>query len=244
LTELSLLSVSFIVAGYLTAAAFIIGFLWKLWRYAVTPSPLKIPLTPAPKTVSGVIGKNILDIFTFRSLFNSDKRIWLGGYLLHLALLLLFLRHLNFFVETVNGFLESVEPWGVYAGFFLPAPLLYLMGLRKAVDRLAYISAMADYFALALLLLTALTGIAMKVYVPELASEANGFLAGFVNLHPVNIPAHPLFLAHFTLALVLGFYFPFSKLMHAGGLLFSPTITQPENCREVRHVNPWQDEVR
>ncbi len=242
--ELSLLSVSFIAAGYLAAAVFIIGFFWKLWLYAITPSPLKIPLTPAPKTAVGVIGKNIVDIFTFRSLFNSDKRIWLGGYLLHLALLLLFLRHLNFFIETANGFLESIEPWGVYAGFFLPAPLLYLMGLRKAVDRLAYISAMADYFALALLLLTALTGISMKIYVPELVQEANEFTTGLVSLNPVNIPTHPLFLSHFTLALILGFYFPLSKLMHSGGLLFSPTITQTENCREARHVNPWQDKAR
>ncbi len=34
-------------------------------------------------------------------------------------------------------------------------------------------------------------------------------------------------------------YFPFSKLMHAGGVFFSPSRNQRDNVRDQRHVNPW-----
>jgi hypothetical protein len=34
-------------------------------------------------------------------------------------------------------------------------------------------------------------------------------------------------------------YFPFSKLMHAPGVLFSPTRNQVNDPRTRRHVNPW-----
>jgi len=36
-------------------------------------------------------------------------------------------------------------------------------------------------------------------------------------------------------------YFPFSKLMHLGGILLSPTRNLANNSRMVRHINPWND---
>jgi hypothetical protein len=38
---------------------------------------------------------------------------------------------------------------------------------------------------------------------------------------------------------VLVGYFPFSKLMHMGGIFLSPTRNLANNNRAVRHVNPW-----
>ena len=34
-------------------------------------------------------------------------------------------------------------------------------------------------------------------------------------------------------------YFPFSKLMHMGGVFMSPTRNLPCDTRAKRHVNPW-----
>ena len=34
-------------------------------------------------------------------------------------------------------------------------------------------------------------------------------------------------------------YFPFSKLMHAGGIFFSPTRNMTADTRATRHINPW-----
>ena len=36
-------------------------------------------------------------------------------------------------------------------------------------------------------------------------------------------------------------YFPFSKLMHMGGVFLSPTRNLPNDSRRRRHINPWND---
>jgi nitrate reductase gamma subunit len=121
----------------------------------------------------------------------------------------------------------------------MPLPLIYLWIHRKTVDRLNYITSGADIFALVLLLLIALSGITLRLlYHPDVAMVKQ-FMLGMVLLSPINIPINPIFLIHFSLVIVLGVYFPFSKLLHAGGVFFSPTRTQIENVREVRYINPW-----
>jgi nitrate reductase gamma subunit len=60
-----------------------------------------------------------------------------------------------------------------------------------------------------------------------------------VYLAPQPLPADPLLLIHLSLVLVLMFVFPFSKLLHAPGVFFSPTRNQVDNAREVRHLAPW-----
>jgi nitrate reductase gamma subunit len=44
---------------------------------------------------------------------------------------------------------------------------------------------------------------------------------------------------HVAFVSALLIVFPFSKLMHMGGVFLSPTRNLPNNSREVRHVNPW-----
>jgi nitrate reductase gamma subunit len=39
--------------------------------------------------------------------------------------------------------------------------------------------------------------------------------------------------------LVLMIIFPFSKLLHAPGVFFSPSRNQVDNPREKRHLAPW-----
>jgi hypothetical protein len=48
-----------------------------------------------------------------------------------------------------------------------------------------------------------------------------------------------LFYIHLFLVSTLVAYFPFSKLMHMGGIFLSPTRNLSNNNRIVRHVNPW-----
>jgi hypothetical protein len=43
---------------------------------------------------------------------------------------------------------------------------------------------------------------------------------------------------------VLLAYFPFSKLMHFGGIFLSPTRNLTTNSRAVRHINPWNYPVQ
>jgi hypothetical protein len=63
---------------------------------------------------------------------------------------------------------------------------------------------------------------------------------GLVSFNPV-IPQGigPLFFCHLFLVTSLLAYFPFSKLMHLGGIFLSPTRNLANNNRMRRHVNPW-----
>jgi hypothetical protein len=49
----------------------------------------------------------------------------------------------------------------------------------------------------------------------------------------------PLLLLHLLLVAMLMIVFPFSKLLHAPGLFFSPSRNQVDNPREQRHVADW-----
>ena len=49
---------------------------------------------------------------------------------------------------------------------------------------------------------------------------------------------------HLFLVSVLIAYFPFSKLMHMGGIFLSPTRNLANNSRMRRHVNPWNYDVK
>jgi hypothetical protein len=48
-----------------------------------------------------------------------------------------------------------------------------------------------------------------------------------------------MFYTHVFLASLLIAWFPFSKLMHMGGIFLSPTRNLANNSRRKRHVNPW-----
>jgi nitrate reductase gamma subunit len=53
-----------------------------------------------------------------------------------------------------------------------------------------------------------------------------------------------MFYIHLFLVSTLLAYFPFSKLMHMGGVFLSPTRNLPNNNRARRHVNPWNYPVK
>jgi [DsrC]-trisulfide reductase subunit M len=64
---------------------------------------------------------------------------------------------------------------------------------------------------------------------------------GLVSFSP-SIPKTPigsLFYIHLFLICTLFAYFPFSKLVHMGGVFLSPTRVLANTSRVKRHVNPW-----
>jgi nitrate reductase gamma subunit len=53
-----------------------------------------------------------------------------------------------------------------------------------------------------------------------------------------------LFYVHLFFVCLLIAYFPFSKLMHLGGVFLSPTRNLANNNRSKRHINPWNYPVK
>ncbi len=223
----------------------------------------------SPSTTTGVILRMALEVLLFRSLFRNtkaelrdgprlvfgeDKFLWLGALAFHWSFLVILVRHLRFFLEPVPGFVTLLASLD---GFFeVGMPVLYatdgiivaalgFLLLRRLVNpRVRYISLYADYLPLFLLLGLVLSGIGMR-YVTRVDTVAVKQLAlGLATVSPV-IPAGigSLFFVHLFLLSLLVALFPFSKLMHMGGIFLSPTRNLANTNRMRRHVNPWNAPV-
>lgn len=225
--------------AYLVGLIFLIGFVYRIYLYLSTPAPLPIAVTPAPTTKAGVAARLAGDLFLFRSLFGADKALWLGSHLFHAGLAFILLRHLRYFLYPVPGFVISLQQAGIFAGFLFPMPALYLLWRRLAHRRALYISGVPDFAVLLLLAGIAGTGMLTKYAAHVYLVDVKAFTIGLLTFRPVLPPAHPVFIIHFLLVLALLAYFPFSKLMHAGGLLFNPTRYQPYQTLKKRYSNPW-----
>jgi nitrate reductase gamma subunit len=240
---LSALSVLYALLFYAAAATLVVGVAWKCWVYARTPQPLKIPIPPAPTTRRGVALRMLLEVTLFRSLFRSNKWIWLFGWIFHVALLAVLLRHLRYFTEPVWGWVALIQPFGLYAGFAMLAGLGALWARRFLVDRVRYISAPSDHLMLALLAAIAASGLAMKYLAHTDFVALKAFFLGLMAFDWQPLPADPVLLVHLALVAVLMIVFPVSKLLHAPGVFFSPSLNQVDDARERRHAAGWSTRI-
>jgi nitrate reductase gamma subunit len=153
----------FAVLFYAATVILVGGLAYRIYEYARTPAPLKIPTTPAPTTSGGVAFRMFREVVFFESLFKSNLWIWALGWLFHVGLALVLLRHLRYFTEPVNFIIAFIQPFGMYAGFAMAAGLAGLWARRFLVERIRYISTPSDHLMLALLLGIAVTGLADEV---------------------------------------------------------------------------------
>jgi nitrate reductase gamma subunit len=223
-----------------------------------------------PSSAIGTIARMLLEVLLFRSLFRNTKAelregpklifgenkfLWLGAMAFHWSFLFILIRHLRFFLEPVPGFVLIAQELD---GFFqigtpilyatnivILAALVYLLWRRIADSQVRYISLFSDYFALFLLVGLALSGVIMRYFVKTDLMGVKEMAMGLVTLSPV-VPAGvgPIFFLHLFLLSVLIAYFPFSKLMHMGGVFLSPTRNLANNNRMKRHINPWNAPVK
>ena len=229
----------FALLFYVATLILVGGVAYKIFDFARTPAPLKIPTTPAPTTTGGVVLRMAKEVMLFESLFKSNLWIWLFGWMFHMGLALVLLRHARYFVEPVGPVLTFIQPFGIYAGFAMVAGLAALWGRRFLVERIRYISTPSDHLMLALLLGIALSGLGMKFLMHTDIVAVKTFFLGLMRFEINPLPAHPGVYIHLSLVALLMIIFPVSKLLHAPGVFFSPTRNQVDNPRETRHLAPW-----
>jgi len=229
------------VLFYVATALLVLGLARKIWQYARTPQPLKIPTTPAPLSVPGVAWRTVKEVTVFASLFKSNKWIWLFGWIFHFALLLVLLRHLRYFQDPVWFWVPWVQPFGKYASFAMVGGLAGLWARRVLVDRVRYITSPSDHLILLLLVMIGLSGMTMK-FIPAAHTDiiaVKQFFIGLMTFHIVELTPDPVLLVHLALVATLMIIFPISKLLHVPGVFFSPTRMQIDNPREKRYVSGW-----
>ena len=224
----------------------------------------------SPSGFLGVLGRMSMEVLFFRSLFrntkaemapgprltySSSKWLWIAGMLFHWTLLIIVLRHYRFFLTPVPGFVEILEKIDGFLQITFPTfyitdllivfAVTFLLFRRLVSAQMRIISLSTDYFPLFLILAITLSGISMryieKVDVVAVKVLIQGLLS-FNFQNPGKIGA--IFYVHLFLVCVLIGYFPFSKLMHMGGIFLSPTRNLANNSRVKRHINPWNPDVQ
>jgi len=233
---MSLLTIAFTLLFYFATATIVAGLVYRIRLYARTPAPLRIPTTPAPITQVGVVKRMFFEVTLFNSLFKSNKWIWLFGWVFHAALLFVLLRHLRYFTDPVWSWVALIQPLGAYAAFAMLAGLAGLWARRFLVDRVRYISSPSDHLMLALLIAIGLTGLGMKYVAHTDIVAVKAFFLGLMYFDWQPLPTDLLLNLHLLLVALLMIVFPFSKLLHAPGVFFSPTRNQIDNPREKRHL--------
>jgi len=189
--------------------------------------------------------------------------LWVGALAFHYAFLTVLLRHTRFFVEQVPWFIQMLETIdsffrieiiypqfqfglpGVYlSGIVLLAAVVYLAVRRIVIPTVRYISLASDFFPLILIFGIAFTGIMMRYVTKIDINAAKQLTLGLVTFHP-TVPEGigAIFYIHLFFVCALLAYFPYSKLMHLGGIFLSPTRNMLGNTRAYRHVNPWNHPV-
>lgn len=233
------MSALFAILFYLATLLFVVGLLARIKLYACTPAPLKIPTTPAPTTQAGVVLRMSREVILFESLFKANLWTWSMGWLFHASLALVTLRHLRYFTEPVWGWVAFIQPFGINAGITLLAGLAGLWVRRLFVERIRYISTPSDHLWLLLLIGIAISGLSMQFVVHTDVVAVKSFFIGLMHFNITSLPADILLIVHLSLVLMLLAVFPFSKLLHAPGVFFSPTRNQTDNPREKRHLSAW-----
>lgn len=224
---------------YGTLIVFAVGTLRRILRYATTPAPLKIPTTPAPTTRSGVVFRLGREVVLFESLFKASKWTWLFGWSFHAGLFFVLLAHLRYFTEPTWWWVVLIAGFSPYAGMLMMFGLAGLLARRFLVDRVRYISAPSDFLMLIFLMAIAGSGLAMRYWFHADIVQVKEFALGLLSLDFGFLAFHPVLLGHLFLVAVLLLIFPFSKLLHAPGLFFSPSRNQVDNPRERRHIARW-----
>jgi nitrate reductase gamma subunit len=236
---MTFLTIAYAALFYAATAILVVGLALKIRLYARTPAPLKIPTTPAPITRGGVALRMAREVIFFESLFKGSLWTWLFGWLFHASLALVLARHLRYFTEPVWGWVVLVQPLGILAAFGMLAGLVGLLARRALVDRIRYISTPSDYLMLVLLGLIAVSGLLMKYVVRTDVVAVKAYFLGLMRLDWQPLPADPVLYVHLGLVAALMIVFPYSKLLHAPGVFFSPARNQTDNPREARHLAPW-----
>lgn len=226
------------ITPYVAVAIFFGGLVYRIFRWRQKgPVPANLSLYPRPRSRLGRLVDTLVDMFTLKGLLRVNKRLWVGGFVMHLGLLLILVGHVRAFTDYY--FLWDLLRWGeeqqhqfsavagTIAGTLFTIPLFYLLA-RRWSGAVKWLSTAEDYFVLFLLIGIALTGFHMRLLRLVDVDELHRFFRGLAtfNWQPVPVSTGGAFIYHFALVQLLMVYFPFGKLTHTIGSVLSKMVAR------------------
>ena len=226
------------ITPYLALIVFVGGLIYQVYRWGQkSPVPAHLSLFPRPDSRQGRLVDTLIDMFTMKGLFRVNRVLWAGGFIMHLGLLFTFAGHIRAFTDFY--FLWRLLDWGperqhtfsavagTIAGLLFCIPLVYLL-LRRWSGAMKWLSTPEDFFVLFLLIAIGLTGFHMRLLRDVQVQQLHRFFQGLAsfNWQPAPLSAGTSFTYHFAFVQLLMIYFPFGKLTHTIGSLFSKLVAR------------------
>lgn len=223
------------ILPYITMVVFTFGLLYRLGRWAGSRIVHNITLSPFPQSNTQVLGIYASELIFFRSLFNFDRSLWVGGWLMHMALFAIigghfmgiyFLGRQFVYIGMSDHLSEQMSALlGTTMGLLMFAGLLYLLFRRLSVTKVKEVTGTSDYLHLILLLTIVTIGNIMRIFEHDLGityAPVKDYVTHLVMLKPVpaghEVFTKPFFVLHLLFVQILLMIFPFSKLMHVFGM--------------------------
>jgi nitrate reductase gamma subunit len=234
-----------VILPYVAVLVFLGGMIWRIASWKKLASP-PMTLFPAPVDDKANAINTAKEVLFFKSLFASDRLLWVLAWTFHAVLALIAMGHLRVVTKYVDemlgkfgmsedAILAMSGGAGGAAGIVILIALALLLLRRVALQRAREITGLADYLALLLLAAIIITGDMMR-FGPEhfdltLTHDYFYALVTFDFGGIRNIPGlltNNVFLVHMCLALVLIMFIPFSKILHSGGIFFTHQLIRKQ----------------
>jgi nitrate reductase gamma subunit len=210
---------------YTAILALVIGSVAKLLKWVMVPSQFPVAVETGHRSWAGVLATLAGELFLFRSLFRSDRILWIVSWVFHLSILVVALGHIRYFAHPVHWSISALREPSMYAGALASSSLVVLMVRKGCSDRLVYITRISDLLVPAVVLMTCGTGLLLHyLRNPDLV-QVKAFAMGLAAFRNEPLPSSALFLVHFVLGCTLAMGFPYGRLFHALGWMISPSRT-------------------
>lgn len=211
------------ILPYVAVLLFLFGAVSRVTTWMRTPNKLNWRLYPFPHGMVEETKYIIEEWMSFQTLFRHNRRLWLGSYAFHVALVGLIV----WFILFLFGI---YVPWLVkICGYLLLGSCIYLLLVRIFIPQMRTLSTFVEYFNLVLFALISITG--LSVTGEGLGEQARAYFLGIISLKKVSLPLDPMFLLNLFLLEFFLAYFPYSKMFHIASKYFT--------FHKLRWTNPY-----
>lgn len=208
---------------------FVAGYIARMLAWARST-----PLRPFPeKTLSlSAFLSGLVDILLLRRLLSVNDVLWLGEWVFHASLLVLFLGHLRYVFDPVPAIIAAMEIPSRVAAWLLPASLLYIGIMKIIVEKKPYVSSY-NFMLLGAMMVSCVSGLLMKYSFRADLAGIKHFTMGLVTFHVVSLPGTLIFLFHFVIFLLLLMSLP--THMFAAPLTMIEARQREDELRDLMH---------
>jgi nitrate reductase gamma subunit len=189
------------IAAYVCLAVFLWRVLWRIvlhFRISARTA-YRDRESSGPSSVS--VLRAVRDVLFLTRLFRTNKLLWAGEWIFHVAFLVVALRHLRYFLYPVPEWIVDLQSAGIYAGYILPLALIYIAVVKTVVERKSYFSSY-NFFLLAVLLMICVSGIVLTDFMRTDLVDVKYFMLSALALSPAPAPESTPFIIHFSLTLI------------------------------------------